>query len=68
MDQHRFPLAVLRLKGNKFYGCYRTYAHLNKNCLTEFARSRTTALRTAALLHVLFVALHFVINYLFFTL
>ena len=34
--------------------CYRTYAHFNRNCLAEFARSRTAALRTAALLHVLF--------------
>ena len=35
----------------------------NKCCLTEFAGSRTAALRTTALLHVFFIALHFVINY-----
>ena len=48
--------------------CYRTYAHFNKNCSTEFAGSRTIALRIAELLHVLLVTLHFVINYLLFTL
>ena len=31
--------------------------------LTDFTGSRTASLQTAALLHVLFVALHFVINY-----
>ena len=35
----------------------------NKCCLTEFTRSRTAARRTTALMHVLFTAVHLMINY-----
>ena len=44
--------------------CYRTNAlFFNKFSLIEFVGSQTATLQTTALLHVLFIALHYVIYY-----
>ena len=55
------PNCVLLFQKGRYVIAPTTF--LNKGCLTEFMGSRAAALRTIALLHVLFTAIRFVIYY-----